>query len=134
MTDERSTFDKLWWAKLTGRVELHVHLKRGGGLARQVYRQIRTAILDGRLRRGDRLPPTRELAGRLDVSRNTVGLAYEWLVSEGLLAGRRGAGTFVEADPVARLAALQDMPRSGRPPDFSPVGAAHGRRRRLPRR
>ena len=38
-----------------------------------------------------------------------------------------------EADPVARLAALQDLPRSGRPPDFSPAGAAHGRRRRLPR-
>jgi GntR family transcriptional regulator/MocR family aminotransferase len=102
MTYERSTFDKSWWAKLTGRVELHVHLQRGGGLARQVYQQIRAAILDDRLRRGDRLPPTRELAGRLDVSRNTVGLAYEWLVSEGLLAGRRGAGTFVEGHPVAR--------------------------------
>jgi hypothetical protein len=39
-----------------------------------------------------------------------------------------------EGDPVARLAALQDLPRSGRPPDFSPAGPAHGRRRRLPRR
>jgi hypothetical protein len=39
-----------------------------------------------------------------------------------------------EVDPVARLAALQDMPRSGRPPGFSPPGPAHGRRRRLPRR
>jgi Homeodomain-like domain-containing protein len=39
-----------------------------------------------------------------------------------------------EADPGARLAALQDLPRSGRPPDFSPAGAAHGRRCRLPRR
>jgi Homeodomain-like domain len=38
-----------------------------------------------------------------------------------------------EVDPVARLAALQDLPRSGRPPDFSPPGPAHGRRRRLPR-
>ena len=38
-----------------------------------------------------------------------------------------------EVDPGARLAALQDLPRSGRPPDFSPAGAAHGRRRRLPR-
>jgi Homeodomain-like domain len=38
-----------------------------------------------------------------------------------------------EVDPVARLAALQDLPRSGRPPDFSPAGATHGRRRRLPR-
>ena len=36
-------------------------------------------------------------------------------------------------DPVARLAALQDLPRSGRPPAFSPAGAAHGRRRRVPR-
>jgi Homeodomain-like domain len=38
-----------------------------------------------------------------------------------------------EAEPVARLAALQDLPRSGRPPDFSPAGPAHRRRRRLPR-
>ena len=39
-----------------------------------------------------------------------------------------------EADPVVRLAALQDLPRSGRPPAFSPTGAAHGRRGRVPRR
>ena len=39
-----------------------------------------------------------------------------------------------EVDPVARLGALQDLPRSGRPPDVSPAGAAHGRCRRLPRR
>jgi hypothetical protein len=38
-----------------------------------------------------------------------------------------------EVDPVARLAALQDLPRSGRPPAFSPAGAPHRRRRRLPR-
>lgn len=39
-----------------------------------------------------------------------------------------------ERDPLARLAALHDLPRSGRPPAFSPAGAAHRRRRRLPRR
>src|SRR5262249_25540978 len=39
-----------------------------------------------------------------------------------------------ESDPIARLAAVQDLPRSGRPPDFSPAGAAHRRRRRMPRR
>jgi hypothetical protein len=38
-----------------------------------------------------------------------------------------------EVDPVARLAMLHDLPRSGRPPDFSPAGAAHGRRRRVSR-
>jgi Homeodomain-like domain len=39
-----------------------------------------------------------------------------------------------EADPLHRLDALQDLPRSGRPPAFSPAGPAHGRGRRLPRR
>ena len=83
-------------------MELHVRLEGRGDLARQIYRQIRAAIASGRLKRGDRLPPTRELAQRLDVSRNTVALAFEWLVAEGLLSGRTGAGTFVESDPAAR--------------------------------
>ena len=39
-----------------------------------------------------------------------------------------------ESAPVARLAVLQDLPRSGRPPTFSPSRAPHRRRRRLPRR
>src|SRR4030095_8291171 len=43
-------------------------------------------------------------------------------------------GAEEKVDPVARLAALHDLPRSGRPPAFSPTGASHGRRRRLPRR
>jgi GntR family transcriptional regulator/MocR family aminotransferase len=83
-------------------MDLHVHLEGRENLARQIYAQLRGAILSGRLRRGDRLPPTRQLASRLAVSRNTVSLAYEWLASEGLLAGRTGAGSFVESDPEAR--------------------------------
>ena len=43
------------------------------------------------------------------------------------LMGKEGS------DPVARLAALHDLPRSGRPPEFSPAGPSHSRRRRLPR-
>jgi hypothetical protein len=39
-----------------------------------------------------------------------------------------------EGEPGARLAALQDLPRSGRPPVFSPAGPAHRRGRGLPRR
>jgi len=82
-------------------MELHIRFDSTQDLARQIYRQIREAIVSGRLARGDRLPPTRELAKRLDVSRNTVSLAYEWLVAEGLLSGRKGAGSFVESDPVS---------------------------------
>lgn len=84
-------------------MELHIALESRRDLARQIYAQLRQAIVTGRLRRGDRVPPTRELARRLDVSRNTVSLAYEWLVSEGLLAGMKGAGTYVESDLAGRV-------------------------------
>lgn len=52
-------------------------------------------MLDGRLRRGERLPATRELAERLQVARSTVSTAYERLTAEGYLTARVGAGTFV---------------------------------------
>jgi GntR family transcriptional regulator / MocR family aminotransferase len=62
-----------------------------------LHRQLRTAILDGRLKPGLRLPPTRSLADSLAVSRNTVVAAYDLLLSEGYLTGRPGCGTFVSA-------------------------------------
>ena len=67
----------------------------GEGLTRQIYAQLRAAILDGRLRAGDRLPPSRDLARDLGVARLTVATAYEWLSAEGYVYGRVGAGTFV---------------------------------------
>ncbi|WP_067170129.1 MocR-like pyridoxine biosynthesis transcription factor PdxR [Microtetraspora niveoalba] len=76
-------------------MDFHVSLAGRGDLTARIYRQFVDAILDGRLRPGERLPPTRELARRLEVSRNTVALAYERLASEGFLEGRAGAGTFV---------------------------------------
>jgi GntR family transcriptional regulator/MocR family aminotransferase len=82
-------------------VEFHVSLAGRGDLSARIYRQLHEAVVDGRLRGGERLPPTRELARRLDVSRNTVALAYERLTAEGFLVGRVGAGTFVCANPPA---------------------------------
>src|SRR5262245_47216813 len=76
-----------------GTVDLHVSLDGRRDLAGQVYRQIRAAILDGRLVPGDALPSTRELAVRLALSRNTVGIAYDRLTAEGFVAGRPGVGT-----------------------------------------
>jgi DNA-binding transcriptional MocR family regulator len=49
-------------------------------LTRQIYDQIRSAVLDGRLRRGERLPATRQLANQLNISRKTVVLAYDMLL------------------------------------------------------
>src|SRR5262245_43611670 len=84
-------------------VELHVSLTGRGGLSAQIYRQLLDAVLDGRLRAGEPLPPSRELAASLAVSRNTVTVAYERLAAEGFLDGRIGAGTFVAAEPIPQI-------------------------------
>lgn len=80
-------------------LDLLISLDRSGdaaeGLTRQIYTQLRQAILSGRLRAGDRLPPSRALAAELDVARLTVATAYDWLRAEGYVSGRVGAGTFV---------------------------------------
>ncbi len=67
----------------------------GAPLYRQLYDCLRQAILDGRLRPGQRLPPTRILARELGLSRNTVLLAFDFLFAEGYLLGKPGSGTFV---------------------------------------
>ncbi|WP_163510680.1 PLP-dependent aminotransferase family protein [Fodinicola acaciae] len=79
-------------------MDFHVSLAGRGDLAARIYRQLHDAILDGRLRPGERLPSARELAARLEVSRNTVAAAYERLTAEGFLVGKVGAGTYVQAD------------------------------------
>jgi GntR family transcriptional regulator/MocR family aminotransferase len=76
-------------------VDLHVRIDGRRDLSGQIYRQIRAAILDGRLRPGEAIPPSRELAVRLEVSRNTVSVAYDRLNAEGFVSGVVGAGTFV---------------------------------------
>jgi GntR family transcriptional regulator / MocR family aminotransferase len=53
-------------------MEAHVSLVGRKDLTGEIYRQLRRAILDGRLPSGGRLPPTRELARWLNVSRTTV--------------------------------------------------------------
>ena len=76
-------------------MDLHVSLVGRRNIAAELYRQLREAIVEGRLRPGDPVPPTRELARRLRLSRTTVTAAYTRLSAEGLLSARVGAGTFV---------------------------------------
>ncbi len=83
-------------------VEVHIDLTGTRGHRDAIYRQLRAAILAGRIRPGEALPPTRELAQRLAVSRTTVSAAYDRLTAEGFLTGRVGAGTFVTASAAAR--------------------------------
>ncbi len=62
-----------------------------------LHSQLRTGILDGRLKPGLRLPSTRALAAAYGVSRNTAVAAYELLLSEGYVSARPGSGTTVAA-------------------------------------
>ena len=64
-------------------------------LYRQLYDEFRAAILAGRLKAGNKLPPTRELANELGISRNTVVAAYDQLLSEGYIESHVGAGAWV---------------------------------------
>ncbi|MEA2970178.1 MAG: GntR family transcriptional regulator / MocR family aminotransferase [Alphaproteobacteria bacterium] len=67
-------------------------------LFRQIYLQIRSAILSQSLRPGTKLPSTRELASQLSVSRSAVVSAYEQLLAEGYATGKTGSGSYVSSD------------------------------------
>ncbi len=84
-------------------------------LQAQLAEGIRRLVREGRLVSGDRLPASRLLAGELSVSRLTVVTAYDQLVSEGYLVGRRGAGMFIAPE----LSALPQPPLT--PEDASPL-------------
>ncbi len=77
-------------------LSINLHLKDTDlPLYRQIYAEIRQAIVSGRVTAGMRLPATRRLAAQLGVARVTVAQAYAQLEAEGLVVSRVGAGTFV---------------------------------------
>jgi len=67
----------------------------GQELRSWLYSELRTAILDGRLRRGARMPSTRSLAKQYSLSRGTVTAAFDSLHNEGYIAALVGSGTYV---------------------------------------
>lgn len=79
-----------------------VAVEAGRPLYAQIYDGYRKAILEGRLRAGQRIPSTRALARELGISRLPVLTAFEQLLHEGYLEGRTGSGTFVASS-------IQDM-------------------------
>src|SRR6201987_4104274 len=71
-------------------------------LSRQIYMQVRAAVLSGALRAGTRVPSSRVMAAQLGVARASIVSAYEQVLAEGYLASRIGSGTFI-SDEVAGL-------------------------------
>jgi GntR family transcriptional regulator/MocR family aminotransferase len=97
------------WAELYA---FEVDRAKDAPVFRQIYLQLRSAILSGALRPATKLPSTRDLAAQLDVSRSAVVSAFEQLLAEGYASGKKGAGTYIASD----------LPE--------PFGAIHGRKKR----
>jgi DNA-binding transcriptional regulator YhcF (GntR family) len=69
-------------------------------LYEQVASSVRTAIADGRLQTGERLPAAKDVADALDINVHTVLKAYQQLRHEGLIELHRGRGAVVaRTDP-----------------------------------
>jgi DNA-binding transcriptional MocR family regulator len=64
---------------------------------------IRLLILDGRIPAGTALPPERELAAALDVSRTMIASAWDRLKADGLVVSRRGAGSWTAIPAVGGI-------------------------------
>lgn len=81
--------------KTADNVALMLNVNAGRPLQAQLFEQVRAMIIDGQLTSGTPLPATRALSEQLGVSRNTVVLAYDRLLSEGYIESKRSIGTFV---------------------------------------
>ncbi|MFF3685863.1 PLP-dependent aminotransferase family protein [Streptomyces sp. NBC_00390] len=112
-----------------GSTELLIVLDRDSALPlqQQVCDQFVALVRSGRLRPGDSVPPSRELAHQLGVSRTVVLRAYELLRANGVLTARRGSGTQVAAReelPVPAERPLSRAPLAPQPPRPTDTGHA----------
>jgi GntR family transcriptional regulator len=99
-------------------------------LYQQLQRALREAIENGVIAPDDALPPERDLAELLNVSRITVRKAIDELAEEGLLIRKQGSGTFVSNRVEKNFAKLtsfsEDMRARGREPRSVWLNRAEG--------
>jgi GntR family transcriptional regulator, transcriptional repressor for pyruvate dehydrogenase complex len=93
----------------------HLDAENNGTTAEGVVTRLKEMIHNGELSPGDRLPPERDLAKILGVSRPTLRAGIRSLAAVGILQSRQGAGTFVaqrgdsptlDSSPLRMLSAL----------------------------
>src|SRR5580692_1568127 len=101
----KSHFNKFYGANFMGKITPQILLtsisitkKAEKPLQNQLYDQLKSAIYEGMLRRGDRLPSSREMSAELKISRNTVLQVFEQMKMEGYFESRTGAGTYISSN------------------------------------
>jgi GntR family transcriptional repressor for pyruvate dehydrogenase complex len=87
--------------KSTAQHESHSGPTNHSQLTMQVVDHVKNLIASGELKPGDRLPPERELARNLKISRSSLRAGIGFLSAMGVLKSRHGAGTFVSSGPPA---------------------------------
>ena len=95
---------------MTPTIFKNLNSEKNGSTAEEVVTRLRDMIHSGELRSGDRLPPERDLARYLGVSRPTLRAGIRSLSTVGILQSRQGAGTFVadaEESPTLDSSALR---------------------------
>ena len=75
-----------------------VDFSSGVHVYKQIINIIYTAIGTGELREGDKLPTIKELAEQLEVNPNTIAKSYRELELKGVIASKRGNGSFISAN------------------------------------
>jgi GntR family transcriptional regulator/MocR family aminotransferase len=109
------------WSGLSPGLLVRLDRSASKPLRAQLEASLREAIRGGRLRAGERLPSSRELARALGVSRGIVQDCYGQLLAEGYLTSRTGSAT-----RVAGISGQQagDQPAAG-PAVASPAPGRH---------
>lgn len=79
-------------------MKIEIDKKSGIPLYLQIKHQIKKLLKNGDLKAGEQLPTERDLSEKLEVSRNTVSMAYKELVLENIILSIPGKGTFPNPD------------------------------------
>lgn len=112
-------------------IEIMIDLQGGAKapLYEKIYEHIKSEIMEGKIRKGEKLPSTRRLASNLAVSRSTVEMAYDQLLAEGYIQAEPCRGFFVcditelyhlEAKPLKSYTDEKRVQKDGYKIDFSP--------------
>lgn len=96
----------------------------------QVKQAFRQAIESGVYQSNEAIPPERQIAEELNVSRITVRKAIEGLIKEGILFSRQGSGTYVRSRIEKNFAKIssfsEDMRARGRVPSSAWIARTQG--------